>query len=60
VTIYIVVASYLVISDAIERSGNHVKAIDWETNDVLILLTAFGVLLIVDWTIYTIRPKRMI
>jgi hypothetical protein len=60
VTIYIFIALYLVIADAIERSGNHVKAIDWESKDVLILLTVFGVLLIADWTIYAIRPKRLI
>jgi len=60
VTIFIVIALYRVIADAIERSGNHVKAIEWATKDVLILLTVFGVLFIVDWTIYTIRPKRLI
>jgi hypothetical protein len=60
VTIYIVAASYLVIADAIERSGNHVKAIDWEIKDILILIVVFGVLFIVDWTIYRIKPKRLI
>jgi hypothetical protein len=60
VTIYIVTALYLVIADAIERSGNHVKAIDWEIKDILILLITFGVLFTVDWTIYKIRPKGLI
>jgi hypothetical protein len=60
VTAYILVTLYLVISDAIERSGNHVKAIDWEVKDVILLLIAFGVLFIADWTIYKIRPKRLI
>lgn len=60
VTTYIVVALYLVMSDVIERSGNHVKAIDWQIKDVLFLLFAFGALFIADWTIYKIRPKRLI
>jgi len=60
VTVYIMVSLYLVIEDAIERSGNHVKAIDWEIKDVLILLLVFGVLFIIDWTIYKIKPKRLI
>jgi len=60
VTLYIFIAWYLVISDAIERSGVYVKAIDWETKDVLILLAVFGVSVIVEWVIYTIRPKRLI
>jgi hypothetical protein len=60
VTIYAVTALYLVIADAIERSGNHVKAIDWQTKDILFLVVVFGVLFIVDWTIYWIRPKRLI
>jgi hypothetical protein len=59
-TTYIVAALYLVISDAIERSGNHVKAIDWKIKDVLILLFGFGVLFIVDWIIYKIKPKRLV
>jgi hypothetical protein len=60
VTTYIVVALYLVISDAIERSGNHVKAIDLKIKDVLLLLFVFAILFIADWTIYKIRPKRLI
>jgi predicted membrane protein len=60
VTAYIVISLYLVIADAIERSGNHVKAIDWEIKDILILLLLFGVLFIIDWTIYRIKPKRLI
>jgi hypothetical protein len=60
VTIYIATALYLVIADAIERSGNHVKAIDWEIKDILILLFVFGILFVIDWTIYRIRPKRLI
>jgi len=60
VTLYIFIALYMVMEDAIERSGNHVKAVDWETKDVVILLTVFGMLFIVDWTIYVIRPKRLI
>ena len=60
VTAYIIIALYLVIADAIERSGNHVKAIDWQLKDVLILFVAFGVLFIFDWIIYAIRPKRLI
>lgn len=60
VSIYIVAALYLVIADAIERSGNHVKAIDWEIKDIIILLVVFGLLFIIDWIIYRIKPKRLI
>lgn len=58
VSINIAVSLFLVIQDAIVRSGNHVKAIDWNVSDVLFLLIVFGVYFAIDWVIYLIRPQR--
>ena len=60
VTVYSVSSLYHVIADAIERSGNHVKAIDWELSDILILSIVSGALFVVNWIIYKIKPKRLI
>jgi hypothetical protein len=38
VTTYFVTTFYLVVVDSIERSGNHVKAVDWNVRHVLLLL----------------------
>lgn len=53
---YILISVILVIIDSIERSGNHPKAISWTINDILQLFFVFGVLLIVDWIIYYLKP----
>ncbi len=58
VTIDIAVSLFLVIQDAIVRSGNHVKAIDWTVSDVLFLLVVFAAYFVIDWVIYLIRPQR--
>jgi len=58
VSIDIAVSLFLVIQDAIVRSGNHVKAIDWTVRDVLLLLVVFAAFFIIDWVIYLIRPQR--
>lgn len=57
---YILVSLFLVTWDAIERSGNHVKAIDWTFKDFAFLILFFGILGIIDWTIYQLKPKRLI
>jgi hypothetical protein len=57
-TASIFVALYFLISDEIER--NPAKAMDWDVIDILVLFLFFGVLFIMDWIIYKIRPKRLI
>lgn len=59
VTIYIIAILFLVIFDAIERSGTHVKAIEWGVKDILTLLFVFGMLFIANWIIYYMRPDRL-
>lgn len=60
VSTYIGIALYLVISDAIERRGSRVKAIDWGLENILLLVFGFAALFIADWIVYKMRPKRMI
>jgi hypothetical protein len=60
VTLAFGIVLYYVISDAIERSGDHVKSIEWGAADVIALIVLFSFLLIVDRTIYHIKPKRLI
>ena len=46
--------------DWIQRTGNHVKAIDWTFQDILIIIFYFSILTGIDWLIFKIRPKRLI
>lgn len=57
---YILVSLFLVTWDAIKRSGNHLKAIDWTFKDFAFLILFFGILGLIDWTIYQLKPKRLI
>ena len=57
---YILVSLLLVSWDIIERSGNHVKAINWSFKDIAFLILFFGFLGVIDWIIYRIKPKRQI
>ena len=57
---YILVSLYLVSWDIIERSGNHVKAINWSFKDITFLILSFGILCVIDWIIYRLKPKRLI
>ena len=57
---YIIVSLFLVSWDTIERSGNHVKAINWSFKDIVFLILFFGFLGIIDWIIYRLKPKRLI
>jgi hypothetical protein len=60
VTALIALALYRVISHEIERSRTYVKALDWRLKDILVLSFVFGTLLIANWVIYKIKPKRLI
>jgi len=57
---YILISIILVLIDTIERSGNHVKAIDWTIKDIMILILYFAILAGIDWIIYKIKPERLI
>ena len=57
---YILVSLFLVSWDIIERSGNHVKAIDWSFIDIFLLILFFGFLGVIDWIIYHLKPKRLL
>ncbi|MFD1316721.1 hypothetical protein [Namhaeicola litoreus] len=59
-TIYILTSLIMVISNAITRSGNHVKAIDWNVTQLIQIFVFFGVLGIIDWIIYQSKPSRLI
>lgn len=58
VTCYVVVLICMAVTDAIVRSGNHVKAIDWNVRDFVELLVFFGIAIFMDVVIWKIRPKR--
>ena len=57
---YILVTIIFVFMDIVERSGNHVKAIIWSFSDIFILLLLLGLLGVIDWIIYQIKPQRLI
>jgi len=59
-TSYILIAIYLVLTDIIERNGNHVKAINLDIKDIFVMIIIFTSLGIVDWIIYRLSPRRMI
>lgn len=57
---YILVSIFFVSWNIIERSGKHVKAINWSFIDIVFLILFFGFLGIIDWMIYQLKPKRLI
>ena len=57
---YILVSLIYVISDILNRTGNHVKSIDWNLKELIIIFTFFIVLGIVNWVIFQLKPKRLI
>jgi hypothetical protein len=59
-TIYIATSLVKVISDSIIRSGNNVKAIDWNLKEFITILIFFVALGIIDWIIYQSKPSRLI
>lgn len=66
VLIFGLFSSFILISlitgviDWIERSGNHVKAVNWTLEDIIFIILYFGVLSGIDWIIYYIKPKKLI
>jgi presenilin-like A22 family membrane protease len=57
VLVYTIYAVYLTLTDIIERSGNHVKAISWDLKSFLLLIFIFGPLFIINWTIFKLKPN---
>lgn len=57
---FILISLIIGVADWIERSGNHVKAIDWTFRDIVLIIFYFGVLSLIDWIIYMIKPKKII
>lgn len=58
-TTYILIALFWMVGDIIERSGNHIKAIEWSISDFILLLLTFTVFGFIDWVIFQMRPKRL-
>ena len=54
---YTIYAAYLTLTDIVERSGNHVKAISWDLKSFLLLIIIFGLLFIINWTLFKLRPN---
>ena len=57
-SVYILISIYMTIHDIIERSGNHVKAINWHLKDVAILVASFGFAVFVGILIYCVKPRN--
>lgn len=57
VLVYTIYAVYLALTDIIERSGNHVKAISWDLKSFLLLIFIFGLLFIINWTLFKLKPN---
>ncbi len=53
-TFYLV---YMTLTDIIERSSNHVKAISWDTESFLQLIFFFTILFVINWTLYKLKPN---
>ncbi len=54
---YTIYAVFMTLSDIIERSGNHVKAITWDLKSFLLLIFIFGLLFGINWTLYKLKPN---
>ena len=57
VLVYTIYAVYLTLTDIIERSGNHVKAISWDLKSFLLLIFIFGLLFLINWTLFKLKPN---
>lgn len=57
---FLLISLIMGIKDSIIRSGNHLKAIDWNLEAIIRIVVFFGVLGIIDWIIYQLKPKRLI
>jgi len=54
---YTIYAVYITLTDIIERSGNHANAITWDLKSNLLLIFIFGLLFIINWTLYKLKPN---
>jgi hypothetical protein len=57
---YILASLITGISDILNRTGNHVKSIDWNLKELIMIFAFFIVLGIVNWVIFQLKPKRLI
>ena len=55
---YTIYALYLTLSDIIERSGNHVKAIPWTLENLALYIFIFGILCFINWILYKMKPNK--
>ena len=55
---YSIYSAYYTLTDIIERSGNHVKAISWDIQTTIILIVIFIILILTNWILYKLKPSR--
>jgi len=55
---YSIYSAYYSLTDIIERSGNHVKAIYWDFETTLIYVTIFIILFLTNLLLYKLKPDR--
>ena len=55
---YSIYSVYYTLTDIIERSGNHVKAISWDIQTTVILIIIFIILILTNWILYNLKPSR--
>ena len=56
---YSVFSIYSILTDIIERSGNHVKAISWSFFEICLLIVYFFCLFLINLIIYKLKPKKI-
>jgi hypothetical protein len=55
---YTIYALYLTFSDIIERSGNHVKAIPWTLENLILYIFILGTFCFINWILYKMKPNK--
>jgi len=55
---YSIYSAYYTLTDIIERSGNHVKAISWDLETTSILILIYIILVLTNWILYKLKPSR--
>ena len=55
---YSIYSVYYTLTDIIDRSGNHVKAISWDIQTTVILIIIFIILILTNWILYNLKPSR--
>lgn len=58
VLMYSIYSTYYTVTDIIERSGNHVKAIDWDLKTTAILIFVYIILFVINWILFNLKPNR--